>query len=1387
MASDDGGRREGWLRGGALGSSAVVVAAIGVFLRLLAGGASLAGAPPSSSAAPGASDAPALAAPRTPEPSAYCVAALLAPLRGAGVLAESVAIEGAEAPSADGGAIAPPARDPLDRDHGAIAIDGGGSDGRAATAPRLGPFDALLAAARDRAGVEVRIATLPDPIDSGSRYAFDAALQSLRLGVERGTPDGRHFFRDASWLPWADAAGGAASEACRETTPGVVVFRAGRARGAAGGPAKVASVLLLVGETATTGVHRAALVHALAIAHALGGAGAAGPKAACQKIVGPTFSGGASSLRAALDAWAGEAKTPCPEGSSIRVRTGSATGPDVGDILRGAELRVSGAPVAVDFARTTRLESDVQCEFFEYARSHLGVDPVDDPEKKGGKILPGVAVLRESGTEFGEAAADGACRTSPEMSLSFPFHVAAIRDAYEDMDERARRGAEKSAGVGRATSLDVSLRDDGKPSDADVAPSPKTTAAEDVALSNLLSELSREGVRYVGIQATDSSDAIFLARKIRDVAPDVRLVFFQNDILLTHPAFRRDLVGSFVVTPYPFFGADDFSRRRDNDARGAEGPNGVRFHAHEPFDGEVAEGIYNATLAVEAFPVDDLAEYTFFEGPRGAPASSGRAGGAAVGGVLPVWIAAIASGGIVPVHVQKEAACGETYAGVTPAAPAGPCSTDAIAGAELDVDPDKSPPNLWHFLYAALVVGALADRIHQRRQRAIMPPVSFDRVAPGGADRALDLALGRAKFHFYLTARSLVFAVALAYVGAVHLLALRAYGSVTWRPLPWSALVAGAIALVLAVHALLRSAARYRDRVLAIRAFVARTSRAGEPRAASAGAPAEGAPPDSMREESAVVRGLARAWAPLAVALGVRDASRGAFCAAATSLRQLRLLTVVGAVVAVSFAVAIGFDLHAHGFAWRPLVEGPRRPAPELTIFVLRSLPLVNGVSPSAPILLSFGVVYAWALGRLARLRLAHGLSLMTPNDGVDDAVSTPIAMILFGRPGHTPLARPADPEGFTQIERDLLDTIWRPSTRPGYLATLAGLTFFIAILFALKAPSTLESRAGTLLLFGALSLSSVLIAATLLQFGAYWRALDLVLKRIVAHPLGHAFAWVDGFVREPIEDQVSGSPNDLLRLSAAASRFAELVRTLPPSAAGSAWSARVVELAALRDPMLEARDAALSASTTPLAPSEATLAGGEVLGQKVIEAAEAVCRALELAWCEPGSVASSAHEEPTSSARDPLAPLDGRVDASALGWLRGAQAFVATVIALLVNRHVRQFRYFAYALTGMALLLLGSLSVYAFEPFRLLLTCIWVIMAAVVFRGFWTFIELERNTLLSLIGGTEPGKVTVNATLVLRVVGWVILPLVSVAAAQYPQVGATLSSWVEPFAHALR
>jgi hypothetical protein len=473
------------------------------------------------------------------------------------------------------------------------------------------------------------------------------------------------------------------------------------------------------------------------------------------------------------------------------------------------------------------------------------------------------------------------------------------------------------------------------------------------------------------------------------------------------------------------------------------------------------------------------------------------------------------------------------------------------------------------------------------------------------------------------------------------------------------------------------------------------------------------------------------------------------------------------------------------------------------TLLALRSLPLLNTISPAAPTLLCVAAIYIWSVGRMARIRLAHGLSRISPDDGVADLASTPIRVVLYPHHGE---GQRAD-ESFTRVERRALDAILRPITGPNYCFALLVIIFIPVVLFTLKPLSTLERPLSTTLLVAGLGLCTVLAGNTLLQLIQHWLAVEQMLKRILQHRLGRSFDRVARFVRDSTDHQVSRAPHDLLRLGGCAVRFDELVRSGKRLDETGFAEERRKRLEAQALTVQSMRGIALSAATHADLREAANYEAN--LGREVLSAASEVMKLLCEAWegrivytppafrlsrPAPPEDKESEPPPPSTSLERPVDSTDDALSAEAyrygkveLAWLREAEAFVATVVALLINRHVRQFQYFLYAMTSSALLLLFAIASYPFQPQRLLLTWIWVVVGSVVLVGLFVYVELDRNALLSRIAGTAPGRLTLNGTLLFRVLTWGIVPLLGVAAAQYPDLANTLLRWLEPFTRALR
>jgi hypothetical protein len=1284
-------------------------------------------------------------------------------------------------------------------------------------APDLAALRANLAGPSSSVDVDTLIATVPDPVDSGLGYQFDAQLEAIvqALGVELPSQSWNRstdsYNRDHSWLPWSDTSADPTddqprrSARCRAEWPGVVLFRGN-------GPQPNLLILLLVGESPISGLHVAAAERAFDISreltqnrHALlprGDGVALHPERV--KVLGPTFTGSASSLRRVL-----QKQSLAADRKPVHVISGTATGPDVPAIVSP-----EGERSWIRFEATTISEQDLLCSFLFMARSagaRTGSGKAPNP-------VDGVAVLRESGTEFGATLAGvqherSSCPLAPEIQLSFPFHISAIRDAYEEQDASAVP-KEKDPSVERHTALEISLRSAAR-QDMEASQSKVTKFAQDLALANVLGEISREGVRWLGIQATDIADAIFLARKVRDVAPDVRLAFFTADALLLHPSFRSDLLGSLVITPYPFLGSNDFWLHERPEG-------GVVSHSHASFPNAAAEGTYNATLALRGARIDQLMEYNFIDHDD-RPTQA-----------LPVWTVTVGRSSLVPLRMAPALDCSDVIYGNEKITPAELCAVgrsanqsaswaqfNSLRSLELHVDPDVTPPRLWNFIFALLAATCLLHAWFDRRvARELRPDETFPariELTDGGLrpladDTRLDRCIVRSKWHLYGFFAQLTLWIATSYFLAVYLIALATYAR---HDSIYKLTLIATFSLGLFLFTTWQTGGTLR------RSFRDMTAFARPLRSHGAGILRRNGMPGPALFAFGVRRERDGLVPKLLLWLGFADANPPGW-SVYVSYAQLRGVFWAGLVASATFTLGLASSLLSSTDAMRSWGDA----VPALTLFALRNLPLTNGVSPGLPLLLTLACCYCWAVGRMARLRVLHGLARMSPDDGVVDCVSTPIRAILYPlhRDGH------AADEGFTRVERSLINQVLRPNGH-AYACTVMLASFLPLLLFTLKRPTTLERGHDTLLMFMALGLCALLVIATLIQMLRYWMALERMLKRLMVHPIGAAFQRVAAPVRADIDHQVSRAADDLQELAACADVYVTLLLAARGKALDALRSGASSAREYTRARLTDLRSLALGQGSDLTRDATDDCKRRDELGEGVVGAAKhLVSEVLLKVWSpaeteEPlllaaapgggfdrelahlagdGATALALHPSRVphlvavaEQARPSSAPMQSertRVSSSSYPpeqneWLGRAEAYVATVVAVLVLRHVRQFKYFLYTTTACSLFLLGAVASYPFEPRRALMLCMWLLIGGVVAVSLGIFVQLDRDPLLSHLAGDvqSAGKVTWNSALAQRLFVWFLLPVISLLAAQYPSVSRHLMQLLEPFMRVLQ
>lgn len=476
---------------------------------------------------------------------------------------------------------------------------------------------------------EFLIATVPDPLDSPFGYSFDQVVDAVQRGVQQKNG----YLLDRAWLPWeVDRASRVPTTPpktptnLRETTPGVLLFRHGKDE-KKGITKPGLCVVLLVGETPLGGVQKQAFWKALELI-----AGSGYPQDEPVRIVGPYFTGSQTSLQFVLRDWfngsgSGTWKSwlsqpPKWRPQKFHIVFGNASAIRTKEFFRGEwgpeKLRVGATVVPA------RVQLNAVLHFLAHRDAARSTDAI--VSQVVDQLPDRLAILAESNTGFGKQfAAYG--EKQDVVVLRFPLHVSRLKSeyaqAFRKQDEKA--GLPATMTISAAGFEEAGGAAEGVPAQGGAA----TTAANNAVLANILSTVSRERFRYVGVMATDARDKLFLIRLVREYCPDTHVFVTDADVLLTHPDYRYHMKGVVVGSTYPLYP-----------------PNQQWVNPKAPerllLSSSAAQGYYNATLAVLG-EHEKMLEY----GPPSFATGEGVPNDRP-----PVWVSMVAPNGtLVPLQV----------------------------------------------------------------------------------------------------------------------------------------------------------------------------------------------------------------------------------------------------------------------------------------------------------------------------------------------------------------------------------------------------------------------------------------------------------------------------------------------------------------------------------------------------------------------------------------------------------------------------------------------------------------------------------------------------------------------------------------------------------------
>jgi hypothetical protein len=426
------------------------------------------------------------------------------------------------------------------------------------------------------------IAIVPDPVQTHLPLRFDRAIDAIELAAES-----MKYVLDRYWLPWdldpkADWTDYESFQATKkdrnqkEREPGLLMFRW------EGEPEEAEATVLyvfLVGESPTAGVNGEQFVNAVCYADLLNEFNRVPDKPhPCPSnrrsrdkistyVLGPTSSGSYASLAELIEDYpSNKFVINTTARNSLAIQA-------ISDNNLKLSIFIMPVPQVTQTLEKVLKKAD---------------QTIDEPpcHEKGEHQ---VAILSEASTQLGSSFDVPGSDTCADL-FRYPREIASLRNAYGASNVQNPPSGDKTAGPRPSLSVnltDITNRSD-EPPDFSKAQSP---LSQEATLMAFAAEMQRKHYRYIGLNASNPLDLVFLESFLRRAVPNARLFSFDSDLLLEHEPDNVDYIGTLSVTTYPLL----YPPLNQIGNQSGE-LNPIRMHTHLPFTSQREEGLYNVAI-----------------------------------------------------------------------------------------------------------------------------------------------------------------------------------------------------------------------------------------------------------------------------------------------------------------------------------------------------------------------------------------------------------------------------------------------------------------------------------------------------------------------------------------------------------------------------------------------------------------------------------------------------------------------------------------------------------------------------------------------------------------------------------------------------------------------
>ena len=427
----------------------------------------------------------------------------------------------------------------------------------------------------------------------------------------------------------------------------------------------------------------------------------------------------------------------------------------------------------------------------------------------------------------------------------------------------------------------------------------------------------------------------------------------------------------------------------------------------------------------------------------------------------------------------------------------------------------------------------------------------------------------------------------------------------------------------------------------------------------------------------------------------------------------------------------------------------------EVLAFYGRVLDFASTLTPALPLLLGLAVVAFWTVTNIQRAFLLE----------------------IYGEARPPGESRLTSLEGIRPLQSSMERLLDDPATR--WIALLGPFLLLVPFYRVLswREYHTIDGGQWSFLFEVILLVCYFVIVYSVTLFLLLCLGLRRLLKRLACHPVAL------GFQRLP--DSVATTPwkmwSALPSLAVQAASVSQL-RALANLARGEGPDATQERLSVLADLADQQMAKALRSDAIGLT---ATLPFRRALRRIMGTAMVTVLAALEVEWSKwPWSAGPVEVPEKKAEEQQTLntpAWIRSRTPSGPEIWIRTAEEFVALRMSVFIRHIFLQMRnLLSFSFVGF-LLALMAINSYPFEPKRLVMALVWFVALVTIPTVAWVFVKMDRDPILSFIGKTKPGRVTFSVELVTSMLIYVVVPLVTLFATQFPGVGDIVFSIFNP------